>query len=348
MRRALATLLVTALTVAACSSAATPAPTATPAASAPAGSTAPTAAPTPEPAKITIGLAQQIFSYSPIFVAQAKNFWAEENLEVEITFFKSGADNQQAVLGDAVFLGAGGYTEPIILSAQGTPTVCFGFIQAALPYQLMAKPEYPTLDALKGKVLAVSRIGSLSDQVTRIALSGAGVNPDDYSYQGAGGSPDRLAALKAGTVDGAILDSPSYLLAQDAGFATVLNVAEKLAGFPYEVLYAKKDKIEANKDIFMRFMRGFIRGAMYFRDPANESEVLDIVAKALGTTTDDAKLGYDTTAKDFPPDGAPSLEGLTIAFNGTVKYGSVPGIERVNVNNIFYPSLQEEAVASMK
>ncbi len=301
-----------------------------------------------EPASITIALSQQIFSYSPLYVAQCEGFWEDENLTVERIFFKSGSESQQAVLGDAVMLGAGGYTEPITLSAQGVPAVAFGFVEAALPYRLMSKPEITSVDQLEGKVLGVSRVGSLSDQVTRIALNQVGFDPNKARYQAAGGSPDRLAALQSGAVDAAVLDSPTYLLAEQAGFNTLINVAEELEGFPYELLWAKKETIEANRDVFLRFMRGYIRGAQYFRDEANKEDVIPCIAEALGADVETVRLGYETTLEDFPPDGEINPEGLQKALDGTKEYGSIPGIENVTVDDLYFPDIQQEALASLE
>lgn len=347
-------LLVAVLFVlAACTSGgATPSPAAS---SSPGGSSEPSGAasgdpatPEPEPESITIALSQQIFSYSPLYVTQCQNFWADENLTVEFVFFKSGSESQQAVLGDAVFLGAGGYTEPITLTAQGVPAVSFGFIEGALPYRLMTKPEITSVDQLEGKVLAVSRVGALSDQVTRIALNKIGFDPNKATYQAAGGSPDRFAALQSGAVDGTVLDSPTYLLAEEAGFNTLVNLAEELEGFPYELLWAKKDKIEQNKDIFLRFMRGYIRGATFLRDEANKDVVVPCIAKALGTDEETATLGWETTLEDFPPDGEINKDGLQQALEGTQQYGSIPGTDQVTVDDLYYPDIQQEAAASLQ
>jgi NitT/TauT family transport system substrate-binding protein len=299
-----------------------------------------------EKATVTIGLSQPIFSFTPIYVGVAKNMWADENLEVKTTVFNSGTDNQQALLGDVITLGAGGYTEPINLTAQGVPTVIFATIQGALPYRLMVKPEITDLNQLDGKTLAVSKIGSLSDQVTRIALNKMGFDPNKVKYQQAGGSPSRLAALQSGAIDGTILDSPSYQLAEKAGFKMLLNVAEQLKGFPYEVLYAKKDKIEQNKDVFTRFMKGYAKAAAYATDPANEEEVLKIVADATGQKAEDLKYAYDDTIKDFPKDGAINKDGLQQALEGTQKFADVKGADKLKVDDIYYPDLVQAASGS--
>lgn len=336
--------------LAACSSgpAATATPASTPASSATSGASTKPSATACKPQTITISLSQQIFSYSPIYVAAAKGFWTDENLTVNITFFKSGSESQQAVLGDAVLLGAGGYTEPITLTAQGSPAVSFGFIQGALPYQLMAQKDITTVDQLAGKVIGVSKVGALSDQVTRIALSKVGFDPNQVTYQAAGGSPDRFAALQAGAVAATVLDSPTYLLAEQAGFTTLINVAKVLKGFPYELLYAKKATIDANPDTFLCFMRGYIRGAQYFTDPANKDEVIPIIAKALGQEEATTKLGYDSSVVDFPTDGAASLEGLRLALDGTQKFGNIPNANKVTAEELYYPDLQKQALESLK
>ena len=336
--------------IAACSSgpAASATPASTPTSSATSGASTEPSATACEPQTVAIALSQQIFSYSPIYVAAAKGFWTDENLTVDITFFKSGSESQQAVLGDAVLLGAGGYTEPITLAAQGVPAVAFGFVEGALPYKLMAQKDITTIDQLAGKVLGVSRVGALSDQVTRIALSKAGFDPNKATYQAAGGSPDRFAALQAGAVSATVLDSPTYLLAQEAGFNTLMDVAKELEGFPYELLWAKKATIDANPDTFLCFMRGYIRGAQYFKDPANKDEVISIIAKALGQEEATSKLGYETTFDDFPADGAASLEGLRLALDGTQKFGNIPNADKVTAEQLYYPDLQKQALESLK
>lgn len=299
-----------------------------------------------EKATLTIGISQPIFSFTPIYVGVAKGMWDDENLEIKTTTFNAGAENQQALLGDVIDIGAGGYTEPINLTAQGVPTVIFTTVQGALPYRLMVKPEITDISQLEGKTLGVSKIGSLSDQITRIALNKKGFDPDKVKYQQAGGSPSRLAALQSGAIDGALLDSPSYQLAQDSGSSILINVAEELAGFPYEVLYAKKEAIEAKKDVFTRFVRGYQKAAAYATDPANEDEVLQIVAEATGQKVEDLKFAYDDTIKDFPPDGAIDKDGLQAALEGTQQFADVENSDQITVDDLYYPDLIEAAKGS--
>jgi len=301
-----------------------------------------------ERASVKVGFAQLILSFMPLYIADDQGFWEEENLDVELVFFNSGAEAQQALLGDAVDVGAGGYSEPIIIQSQGVDTRTFGFIQDTLPYHLMAKPEITSIDDLEGKTLGVSREGSLTDVVLRIALAKVGFDPARAEFQAAGGSPARLAALESGALDATILDAPSYLLAGEAGFVDLLDYTEELPGFPYEVLYAKGERMDADPDVYLRFMRGYIKGAMWATDPANRDEVIRISAEYLEAPEEDVALGYDTYINDFPPDGMPTEQGIRDSLEGTREFAPVPGMENVTTEDLFYPDLAEQALESLE
>lgn len=301
-----------------------------------------------EPAKVTVGVPQLILSFMPLYVADVQGYWEEENLDVELIFFNSGSEAQQAILGDAVMIGAGGYTEPIIIEALDVDTRLFGFIQDTLPYHLMANPEIGSIEDLAGKILGVSREGALSDQVTRIALAKLGFDPSQATYQAAGGSPSRLAALESGAIDATILDAPSYLLAQEAGFVDLLDYTKELPGFPYEVLYAKAETMDANQDVFLRFMRAYIKAARWSTDEANRDEAIRIAAEYMEADPEEVALGYDIYIGDFPPDGAPTEQGVDDALKGTAEFADIEGIENVSTEDLYYPDLVEQALESLE
>lgn len=306
-----------------------------------------TATPPPERASVVVGVGQPIFQFTSIFVADKKGFWRDENLDVKLQIFNSGSESQQALLADVTMIDAGSFTVPMVLSAGGVPTVIFGLLQDAVPFRLMTKPEITSTSQLPGKVLGISKPGSLTDQLTRIVLNRANVDPGSVTYQQTGGSPSRLAALESGTIDGSLLDSPSYLLAQKAGYTTLVNVAEELKGVPYGTLEAKKATIEANHDVFLRFMRGAIKGAQYATDPANEDEVVQIVAGYTGQKAEDLKLAYEGDIPNFAADAKPELEGIDLALKGIKQFGNIEGIDKVTAQDLYYPDLQREAATSL-
>jgi NitT/TauT family transport system substrate-binding protein len=314
------------------------------------GSVAPasgSAATPPARAKITVGVSAAVLAFAPLYVAQEKGYWEALNLDVELTSFNSGTESQQALLGDAIDLGAGGYTEPINLTSQGAPTVIFASAQEGLAYKLMTKQEITDVSQLEGKTLGVSKAGSLSDQVTHIALNKEGFDPTKVTYQACGGAASCLAALEAGAVDGTILSSPTDELAIKAGFNPLIDVAKELPGFAYEVLYAKKATIEAKHDVFLRFMEGYIKATQYVTNPANKDDVLKITSEAMNRKVSDLEITYDEHIADFPPTGAPGLDGIQKALDGTKQFGDVSGADKLSAPDLHFPDLQQEAAAAL-
>lgn len=164
-------------------------------------------------------------------------------------------------------------------------------------------------------------------------------------YQQAGGSPQRYAALQAGAVDGTILDAPSNQLAQQAGYTMLVNVPELLPGFPYEVGYAKRETIDKNRDLLVRYMRGFISGALFVNDPNNKAEVIAIAAKYLDMSPSDSPLAYEDVIRYFPADGRPTLEGIRLAVEGVQQFGNIPGADKLVSEQLYYPDLVNAALA---
>ncbi len=286
-----------------------------------------------------MGLSVQVYSYTPLYVAKEKGFFDEQGLDVELNIFKSGTEQQQAIVAGAVMIGSGGTTEPITLTGQGIETPAFLFIQDALVYKIMAKPEIKTLDDLRGRIMAVSKAGALSEQIVKIALAKSGKDPNLVTYQQAGGSPQRFAALQAGAVDAAILDAPSKQLAARAGFTMLIDVPKLLPGFPYEVGYAKKTTIEQNRDVFLRYTRGYIKGAEFVNEPKNKDEVIKIAAKYLDMSEADSRLAYEDVIGYFPRDGMPKLEGMRLALEGVQQFGDIPGADKVKPEQLLYADL---------
>jgi NitT/TauT family transport system substrate-binding protein len=296
---------------------------------------------------MVVGISAPVLAFAPLYVAKEKGYWQDENLDVELTNFKSGTENQQALLGDVIDVGAGGYTEPINLTRQGSPTVIFASSDEGLPHKLVSKKEITDVSQLSGKIMGVSKLGSLSDQITRISLTKSGVDVDNVKFQQAGDAPSRLAALQAGALDATILSSPSDELAVKDGFNLLTDIAKQLPGFAYELLYAKKSTIEAKQDVFLRFMKGYIRAAQYVTDPANRDEVLKITAEATGQKAEDFEITYDEHIDEIPPEAKPNLDGIAQALEGTQKFGGLEGADKLTAEELYYPDLQQQAVEAL-
>ena len=119
-----------------------------------------------------------------------------------------------------------------------------------------------------------------------------------------------------------------------------------LPRFPYEVCYAKRDTIQKNHDVFIRYVKGFIKAEQFVNDPANRSEVIRISAKAMDLNESDTALAHDDTIKYFPADGKPTLAGMKLALDGVQKFGNIQGPDKVTDDELVDDSLVNEAITS--
>ena len=64
--------------------------------------------------------------------------------------------------------------------------------------------------------------------------------PNKTTILQVGGSPDRIAALRTGKVDAAILSGPEFLGSGGMGFHVILDLAKTDIEYPFNVLFVTK------------------------------------------------------------------------------------------------------------
>jgi ABC-type nitrate/sulfonate/bicarbonate transport system substrate-binding protein len=125
----------------------------------------------------------------------------------------------------------------------------------------MASPAIARPEDLKGKKIGSDRYGSLSDLLVREALRYYNLTPDrDVAVIQSGGLPERLGALKAGAVDGAILTGDSTIQAERLGFRPLIDLSQLPIQYPGSTIIVSKAFLQNRRDIVKRFLRGWIEG----------------------------------------------------------------------------------------
>jgi ABC-type nitrate/sulfonate/bicarbonate transport system substrate-binding protein len=126
----------------------------------------------------------------------------------------------------------------------------------------IAKPE-----DLRGKRLAVSRIGSASDTVTRMVLRSWRIDPDkEVTLLQSGNTPTRMTALAAGHVDGALVSPESVYKMIASGCCRILADLAELPmdyaryGYVFPTAYVK-----SNREVLRRLFMAYLEGIFIFR-----------------------------------------------------------------------------------
>jgi len=107
--------------------------------------------------------------------------------------------------------------------------------------------------------------------------------PDrDVAVIQTGGLPERLGALKAGAVDGAIVTGDTALEAEKLGFHKLIDLSQLPIRYPSSTIIVSKSFLAAKRDTVKRFLRGWIEGIKVAK--TDKETTISVMQKFLKTS----------------------------------------------------------------
>jgi NitT/TauT family transport system substrate-binding protein len=177
---------------------------------------------------------------------------------------------------------------PALVDAQlaGADIVAITTASRSSGILLYGDPSVRTLEDLRGKNLAVTRAGTLSDFTARYALTQQNLRPEvDVGLIQTGGNVETLAAMQSGGVAGGMIAPPFDVAGRKLGYHEVLDAASLGLQFPSLGLQVRRDYLLQNEDVLQRFTRAYVAAsARVFQDEAFAKQT---IGKYTGT--DDAE-----------------------------------------------------------
>ena len=242
--------------------------------------------------KLVLGVGgKPLLYYLPLTIAEKKNFFAEEGLEVEINDFGGGAKSLQALVGGSVDVVTGAYEHTVRMQAKGQDirAICelgrFPGIVIAVKKDLAGKIK--SAADFKGLKIGVTAPGSSTFITAQYAMLKAGLKPSDASFIGVGGGASAVAAMKKGEIDAiSHLDPVISKLVADGDIVVLIDTrteAGTKAVFggtnPAAVVYTRGDFIEKNPDAAQRLTNAFVK-ALKWLATAKPEDVANVVPEA--------------------------------------------------------------------
>jgi ABC-type nitrate/sulfonate/bicarbonate transport system substrate-binding protein len=264
-----------------------------------------------EAEKVRVAMPDFSMSLIAFIVAKEKRFYQEEGLDVELIKMSAPVANLALIAGNVEFGAAGAAAIPSVM--RGAPLqFLFHTYQRPL-YWLYSLPDIQNLQALKGKRVGVSGIGSGPDLLLRDILRRYGVDAGrELTIMALGAGTARFMAMKAGSVEAAVLSPPSNFMAEEAGYRELLSfVNEDLVELQSAVV-VREGMPQSNPALIEKFVRGTLKGFFYSRD--NRAGTINILAKVQGGKPDLAVKTYDASRPAMTPDGtvSPELQRQTL------------------------------------
>jgi NitT/TauT family transport system substrate-binding protein len=249
------------------------------------------------------------YGAAPLYVAQDAGIFRKHGFTLEMVFIAGGSLSTQVLIGKSLeFLQTGG---PPFLNAyvRGARLKIIGGVTNILPYVLITSGRITSAEQLRGKKIGISRFGSNTDFVVRLALGHLGLTPADVTILQVGGSQSRLVALKAGTIDATVLSPEEALAAQKVGMNTLLDFVAKGVEFPHVNIVAREEYLQAQAPLVKRFMAAYLEGIRFFKTRKDDAVRKMMVLSRLNDR-EIAEKAYEVYSRSLPDDGRPTMKGL--------------------------------------
>jgi len=263
--------------------------------------------------KIRMGLSSVSALHSAVWVAEQKGFFRKQGLETEVIVTGQGATvGIGGLLANDIQIASAGGDSLVNAALRGGDTVMIAAVVNKGLNRIMVRPDIKSPADLKGRKIGVSRIGAVSHSVLLMMLKNWNMSPADIQVMQLGSSPNMLAGLDKGGIDGAVMTIPFVFVAEDRGFRVLVDLAETDIYYLHTMIASTRSYLRTNHDKTLKFLRGFLEGIAYFKH--NKKESLEIVRKKLRLDADQERnleRAYGLLAtKYYEQMPYPSLRGV--------------------------------------
>lgn len=228
---------------------------------------------------------------APLWVTKEKGIFEKYGLDVELLYIASSTTLTQAMLSGEVQLAETGANPVVTANLAGADLVLIAGTTNLLAFSLYADPSIKKVEDLKGKAVGVSRYGASTDFGARLTLQRFGLQPDkDVAIMQTGGSPETLAALTSGNIQGAVFGAPSTLKAKKAGMHELVKMTDLKIPYSVNCFATSKKFLAENKETVSNFLKALVEGiSVIKKDKAFTMQVLGKYTK-----TEDAEVLGET------------------------------------------------------
>src|SRR5437588_12184989 len=174
------------------------------------------------PEKINASYGAISGSMAPIWVAKEARLFDKQGLDLNLVYIPGGPRSIICLIGGSVqFVNHSGM--PALEAYQrGADTALIASSMNQLEHAVVAQKSITSVEQLRGKVLGISAIGSLTDILMREGLRLNGISEKDVTIVPVGDEGGRLNALQIGRVQAVIISGVQRLTAIKMGFRQLI------------------------------------------------------------------------------------------------------------------------------
>ena len=265
--------------------------------------------------RIKVGYSSIGVGQSLVWVAKEAGLFKENGLDVQLIFIGSSSIVTQAVIAGDVPIAIMSGTAAINSQLAGSDVIMAASTKKDPAQAFLVTAKGISQPAqLKGKKLAVSRLGASSDFILRLILKKLGLVPDkDVAIVQIGSSPVRMAALANGVADGTALTFEEMMVAKKMGFNVLLDLMELGVESLNSDVVTTRRFMRESRDTVQRFIKAMIKGVSFYG--VNKKFSMDVIGRyTKSSDLEKIETGYDYVAKIFLRKPYPPIKGIQLAL----------------------------------
>jgi NitT/TauT family transport system substrate-binding protein len=277
----------------------------------------------------------------PLLIAKHHGYFAQEKLEVDVLAARGNLCTMGLIANSFQFTYSPSTFDAIVGGDVKGKVIYVA--EKFLLHRLIVAPQIKSIEELKGKKIAISAFGTLTDLLTREILGDNNLRPmQDVILLQTGGAPVRYAALKSGNVDAALLSSQYALTALHEGFRNLEYTPPPFVSHP---LITRDDVMAKEKPLIQGFLRAMTKGHLFFGQ--KQEETLSLIQKLMRISDRKAaKENYEDEMRRYNPGGGFESKNMRRVIERAREARKME--RKVEIPEVFDLSLAVEAWESVK
>jgi len=213
----------------------------------------------------------------PLWVTHEAGLFKKHGLTAELILISGDAASIQALLANDLQFANAAATTPIQATSQGADAVIIASSYNLMPYSFVVHPDIRSAADLKGKRMAVSRLGGITEFAARLTFERLGLGQKEMTLVQAGPDGQRIAALQSGAVAATVLAPPGLFAATSLGLKVMADLGDLGVKYPSAVMVARRSYVAQSRATVKKFLMAFIEGLQVYAQ--KKDFTLDVMQK---------------------------------------------------------------------
>lgn len=260
---------------------------------------------------------------APLWIAKEQGLYRKYGVDAELVFIIAGRA-AQAMLAGQVPVGLVGATHVTNAVTGGGDLVMILGLQNTLDYLFISRPAIKSGEELKGKKVAIGTPAGSASLATYVALDHLGLVPrrDQIVLLGVGGVPERLGALRSGSVEATSLSPEFGQVVVSEGYRVLVDTGKENVPFQSSGMVVSRSFMRSNPQLVENLAKATVEGVAFVHKPSNKEIVLKSLARNLRLDKPDRlEKAYENLVGEVPKKPCPSMEGVASVLKLMAQHG---------------------------